>query len=53
MRTRTDLQELLSEVQEGAEEWGFGPPVLNLFGGLVTFLLAVYIRDVTGVKAKF
>lgn len=29
----SELQELLSEVQEGAEEWGFGPPVLNLLGG--------------------
>lgn len=32
-RTQPDIQELLSEVQERAEDWGLGPPVLNLFGG--------------------
>lgn len=39
MRTQSDLQELLSEVQKGAEEWGFGPPELDLLGASWPFSL--------------
>lgn len=36
-RTQPDLQELVSEVQRGAADWGAGPPVLNLFGASWSF----------------